>query len=247
VVSILRYSEICESNSRILNPLSESKLVELGRICCLSSGGRHLDLACGKGEMLCLFARDHGTRGLGIDIYPPFLAAAHARAAELGVQTSVAFREGDASKPGEIEPGFDIVSCIGATWIGAGLPATLDLMRRWAKPEGWILVGEVYWTQEPPPQVRLAQEARQSFSDLAGTLDRIEAAGLELVEMVLANSDDWDRYQASQWMAASDWLAANPNDLDADDVRRLTHERRRLYLTDLRRCMGWGVFVLRDR
>src|SRR6202022_3184736 len=100
---------------------------------------------------------------------------------------------------------------------------------------------------EPPAQVRQAQEATQSFADLAGTLDRFETAGLELVEMLVANADEWDRYQASQWLAASDWLAANREDPDAEVVRRMTDAWRRSYLMHLRRCMGWGVFVLRDR
>ena len=95
--------------------------------------------------------------------------------------------------------------------------------------------------------MRRAQETAQSFTDLAGALDRFEVAGLELVEMLLATTDEWDRYQASQWLAASDWLAASPEDPDAEDVRRMTDDWRRSYLTDLRRCMGWGVFVLRDR
>ena len=247
MVSIFRYSEISEANSRILNPLSHSKLVQLGEICRLTTGQRHLDLACGKGEMVCLFARDHGTLGLGIDIYPPFVAAARSRAVELGVEASVVFREGDAADPGEIEADLDLVSCIGATWIGGGLAGTLDLMRRWVRPGGWLLVGEVFWAQEPPPDVRRLHEGTQTFADLAGTLDCIEAAGLELVDMVLANTDDWDRYQASQWLAASDWLAANPGDPDAGEVREMTSFWRRSYLTDLRRCMGWGVFVVRDR
>jgi predicted ATP-grasp superfamily ATP-dependent carboligase len=100
----------------------------------------------------------------------------------------------------------------------------------------------VYWAEEPPATVRRSQEERRSFADLAGTLDRFDAAGLELVEMLLANSDDWDRYQASQWMAASDWVAAHPDDPDAGEVGRMTDEWRRSYVADLRRCMGWGVF-----
>jgi len=247
VVSIFRYSEISESNSRILNPLSEAKLDELGRICRLEPGQRQLDLACGKGEMLCRFALHHGVSGVGVDIYPPFVAAARARAAELGVEAAVTFREGDASEVGDIGEPFDVVSCIGATWIGGGLPGTLDLMQGAARPGAWLLVGEVFWVEEPPPAVRATQEATQSFADLAGTLEVIEAAGLELAEMVLANSDDWDRYQARQWLAASDWLAAHPDDPGAGEVRRMTDEWRRWYLADLRRCMGWGVFVLRDR
>jgi|SRR5579884_4122382 len=107
--------------------------------------------------------------------------------------------------------------------------------------------------------VRHRQEAQQTFCDLAGTLDRIEAAGLELVEivelvemvemveMVLASTDDWDRFQARQWLAVSDWPAAHPDDPDVAAVRTTSDGWRRSYLADLRRCTGWGVFVLRDR
>lgn len=246
MVDVFRYHEISESTSRILNPLSGPKLDELGRICRLHAGQRHLDLACGKGEMLCRYARDHHTVGVGIDIHPPFLDAARARARELGVDGRVRFQQGDAADPPEAAAGFDLVSCIGATWIGGGLAGTLDLMRRWARPGAWLLVGEVFWAEEPAPAVRTAQEAGQTFCDLGGTLDRIESAGLELVEMLLASTDDWDRYQARQWLAVSDWLAAHPDDPDASEVRALSDGWRRSYLTDLRRCMGWGVFVLRE-
>lgn len=247
VVSIFRYSEIAESNQRILNPLSEAKLDQLGHLSRLATGQRHLDLACGKGEMLCRYAADHGTLGVGIDLHPPFVAIARARAAELGVDGMVSFVEGDAAHAGDVGSDFDVVSCIGATWIGGGLDGTLELMRARARAGAWLLVGEVFWAAEPPPAVRIAQEATQSFANLAGTLDRFEAAGLELVEMVIANSDDWDRYRASQWLAASDWVAAHPDDPDAAEVARWTDEWRRSYLGSLRHCMGWGVFVLRDR
>lgn len=247
MVSIFRYSEISEAHQRILNPLSGAKLDELGRICRLGAGQRHLDLACGKGEMLCRYASDHGTVGVGVDLYPPFLATARARAVELGVDGSVRFVEADAADPGDVGEGFDVVSCIGATWIGGGLSGTLELMRRGARPGAWLLVGEVFWAAEPPDAVRREREATQTFADLAGTLDRFEAAGLEVVEMLLANTDEWDRYQASQWLAASDWVAAHPDDPDAAAVAAMTDGFRRSYLADLRSCMGWGVFVARDQ
>lgn len=246
VVSILRYHEISEAPSRILNPLSESKLDELGVICRLRAGQRQLDLACGKGEMLCRYARDHRTTGVGIDIHEPFLEAARARAKELGVEGQVRFLEGDAADPADAGDGFDIVSCIGATWIGGGLSGTLDLMRSRAHPDAWLLVGEPFWVEEPSAGAQAVEYAAETLH-LAEILDRIEAAGLELVEMVLASTDDWDRYSARQWLAVSDWLAAHPEDPDADEIRRLTAEVRRSYLADLRRCMGWGVFVARGR
>jgi SAM-dependent methyltransferase len=158
MVDVFRYHEISESNSRILNPLSEPKLDQLGRICRLHPGQRHLDLACGKGEMLCRFSRTHHTVGVGIDINRPFLDAARARARELEVDGRITLHHGDAADPEEVGDGFDIVSCIGATWVGGGLAGTLDLMRRRARPGAWLLVGEVFWAEEPPAQVRTGQE-----------------------------------------------------------------------------------------
>ena len=49
----LRQHEIAEANHRILNPFTDEKLMTLGTICGLQPGQRMLDLACGKGELLC--------------------------------------------------------------------------------------------------------------------------------------------------------------------------------------------------
>ncbi|MGP8222700.1 MAG: SAM-dependent methyltransferase, partial [Acidimicrobiales bacterium] len=96
MVNVFRYHEISESSHRILNPLSFDKVLLLGDICRIAKGTRLLDLACGKGEMLCIFARDLGACGVGIDIHAPHLADARARASELGVERAVTFIEGDA-------------------------------------------------------------------------------------------------------------------------------------------------------
>jgi SAM-dependent methyltransferase len=245
MVSIQRYHEISESSHRILNPLSIEKLLLLGEICGLHPGSTILDLASGKGEMLCRFAARHGASGVGVDNYAPFLAIARERAAELGVEERVRFVEGDAADPPGVEGRFDVVSCLGATWIGGGLAGTLALMRRWLAPRGWLVVGEVYWIAPPSASVRQRYEEGEGFADLAGTLDRCERAGLDLVEMVLASKDDWDRHSASQWLNVAQWLEANPDDPDAAEVRAGRDASRREYLAEERSVLGWGVFVLR--
>jgi hypothetical protein len=84
------------------------------------------------------------------------------------------------------------------------------------------------------------------FASLAGTLNRFEAAGMELVEMVLADGDSWDRYAAGQWFTIDEWLRAVPKDHpDAADMREFLDHHRRTHLTWTRRYMGWGIFVLR--
>jgi|HubBroStandDraft_1064217.scaffolds.fasta_scaffold11925_2 SAM-dependent methyltransferase len=245
LLSVHRYHEISESSHRILNPLPAGKLHLLGEICCAGATRTVLDLACGKGELLCTFAEHFGAGGVGIDIHLPFVEVARARAAELGVADAVSFVEGDAGRPQGLGDRFDVVCCIGATWIGGGLAGTVALMRERLAPGGWILVGEPYWTGPAPAVVRKRYEDGQTFADLAGTLDRFATAELDLVEMVLASLDDWDRYAASQWLNVSDWLAANPDDPDAAELRERRDASRRAYLARERGLLGWGVFVLR--
>jgi hypothetical protein len=111
-----------------------------------------------------------------------------------------------------------------------------------------LLVGEPYWMDELPPAAydALSDGDTEMFATLPGTLDRIEASGLELIEMVLADPHGWDRYEAMQWRAVSDWLRSNPDDPDAPDLRKWINDARRSYLTYGRRYLGWGVFVLRQ-
>ena len=244
----LRHHEIAETDHRILNPFSEAKLRLLGEVAEVRAGMRHLDLACGKGELLCRWAEWFGTSGVGVDLSAVFAGAARARSAELGVADRVEVIEGDAAAY-VAEPGaFDLVSCLGATWIGGGLAGTLALMRPALRPGGTMLVGEPYWIEPPPPEAIEAEGVGpDDFTSLAGTADRIADTGYELVEMVLASQDDWDRYEAVQWATITRWLAANPGDPDHAAMVAFRDRGRRTYLAWGRRYLGWGVFVVLPR
>ena len=244
---VLRFHEIAETRHRILNPLSKAKHDLLGEICAPRAGARHLDLACGKGELLCRWARGFGTVGVGVDVSEVFLAAAAERAAELGVTDAVTFVREDAARYEAELAAFDVVSCVGATWIGGGLTGTLELMAGPLAAGGVLLVGEPFWIDPPPAEVRAAMEEEGDYVDLAGTLDRIEDAGWELVEMVASSGDDWDRYVAAQWWTLRDWLRAHPDDPDHDTFAAWLDASRRAYLAHERRYLGWAVFVLRAR
>jgi SAM-dependent methyltransferase len=100
--------------------------------------------------MLSTWARDYQVTGLGVDLSPDFVASAQARAEELGVGDAVRFVEADASGYVAEEP-VDVAACVGATWIGGGVPGTLDLLSQSLRPGGMLLVGEPYWRTVPTP------------------------------------------------------------------------------------------------
>lgn len=243
----LEFHQIAERHHRIMNPFSEAKLLQVGEICRLAQGMRQLDLACGKGEMLCRYAQTFGISGIGVDYFQAFLDHAAARASDLGVSDRLMWVQGDAGVY-RAEPGaFDIVSCIGATWIGGDISGTIKLMLPALKSGGFLLVGEPFWAEDTPDEAYAAWNMKKGeYVTLAGTLDRIEAAGATLVEMVLSEQSDWDRYEAMQWFAVDDYLRARPDDADAQGAHAWKAEQKRAYLRYARRCFGWGVFVLRS-
>jgi SAM-dependent methyltransferase len=242
----LRLHEIAEAHHRILNPFTDDKLDLLGEICRISPGSRQLDLACGKGEMLTLWAARYGLHGVGVDISKIFLAAARERAEELNVAAQIRFVESDAASYEDNPRSYDLVSCMGATWIGDGLAGTLDIMRRHLRPGGLAVVGECYWTSPPPPEAyESLQVSENAFTTLSGTAERCADAGFELVEMVMSNLDSWDRYVASQWWTISAWLRDNPDDVDVPAMRQFLTRARTSHLEYGRQYMGWGAFVLR--
>ena len=110
-VNTLQQHEISESSHRILNAFTDEKLMLLGEICRLRPGQQQLDLASGKGEMLCRWAERFGTGGLGVDISDVFVPAARARATELGVDDRVRFVHADASTFVAEPAAYDVVSC----------------------------------------------------------------------------------------------------------------------------------------
>jgi SAM-dependent methyltransferase len=244
----LRQHEIAEAGHRILDPFVEAQLRLLGEICGVDPRTRVLDLACGKGELLCRWAEWFGAGGVGVDLSAVFSAAAGERARELGVADRVEIVQGDAAAYAADAGAFDVASCLGATWIGGGLAGTVALLRPAVREGGYLLVGEPYWVDPPPAEaVRAYGFAPDDYVSLEGTAERLDATGLELVEMVLANPDTWDRYEASQWQTVTAWLAANHDDVDDETMRRFRDDNRRTYLRWGRRYLGWGVFVTRPR
>src|SRR5688572_12307559 len=118
----LRFYEISHAHLRILNPFTLEKLMLVADICNLRPGLGHLDLACGKGEMLCQWSSRFGIHGVGVDSGGVFLADAQRRSVDMEVDDRVRFEVAEAAeylkRNKEV---FDVVSCIGATWIGGGL------------------------------------------------------------------------------------------------------------------------------
>lgn len=246
---------IRESGSRIINPLDESQLDSLGRKLRLNPGAEILDLACGKGEMLCTWARDYGYTGTGIDLSSHFIADAKARAVELGVFSQAQFRQVDAA--GHVaETPVDVASCLGASWIGGGpswqerVGGTLELLQQSLKPDGLALLGEPYWRSAPPHQEAVEAcyaTSAEDFPSMEELLDHLDELGYDLVETCLATPESLDGYFGAHWLSVRRWLNDHPDDEFAEDFQKELATKPRGHMLYQRKYLGWGVLVLMKR
>jgi hypothetical protein len=87
------------------------------------------------------------------------------------------------------------------------------------------------------------EERDEPFTTLEGTVTIFEASGLPVVSVLASSDDDWDRYETQHWDAVERWLAENPDDPDAPEIRARHEHWKRTYLRHGREYLGWAIFA----
>jgi hypothetical protein len=105
-------------------------------------------------------------------------------------------------------------------------------------------VGEPFWRESPLP-AGFELEEGEDFVTLPETVALIESTGVEVVNLIAASQDDWDRYDSLHWLALAEWLEANPDAPEAEEFRERGRHYKERYLRWIRDLMGWAIFVCR--
>lgn len=242
-----KYFDITHREHVLCDPMSVEKFEELIALLRLEPGAKVLEIATGKGEFIIRLAEQYGIEGIGVDISPYHIADAEKKCKERVPDARLTFRvmDGAEYKPDQPEC-FDLVACIGASWIYGGHKETLKALKEIAAPRSWIVVGEPYWRQEPPAEYLAAIGMdRGSFGTHYENAKAGQELGLELVYTLVSNPDDWDRYEGLQWYAATEWATEHPDDPDAEEVLKRVRENRANYLRWGRDTIGWSIYVFK--
>ena len=241
-----KYYAITHRDHAVLNPTSPAKLDELAQLFDLRANASVLDIACGKGEVLLHVLERYRCAGVGVDLSPYFIRDARERALARLPRAKIELREGDGAAYDGARESFDLVMCLGASWIWQGHRGTLTALARWAKPGGLVLAGEPFWAREPEADYLAAIECTR---EMFGTHEANVRCGVELgltpLHAMVSNGDDRDRYEGLQWRAAETWADANPDDPDRSEVLTQCRRYRDAYLRSGRDTLGWALYLFR--
>ena len=229
-----------------MNPLDARLVAGVLARLTPGAGSRALDVGCGKAELLLALAERFGVHGVGVDVNAAFLAEARTRAAERGVTELIELHELDARRFRTPPESFDLGACIGATHAYGGVRETLAALGALVRPGGHVLLGEGYWRRDPDPAYLDALgAAREDFVDHEGNVALGRAAGLTPIEAHASTLDDWDRYEELYADSVERFVAAHPDDPDADAMRTRIRRWRGIYATWGRETLGFGLYVFR--
>ncbi|MCP4357169.1 MAG: class I SAM-dependent methyltransferase [Chloroflexi bacterium] len=242
-----KYFDITHKEHIICNPTNLDKFQHLISMLRLPPTANVLELATGKGEFIIRLAEQYAISGIGVDISPYCIRDAKTKLAQRAPTANITFLEmgGADYQPDKLES-FDLTACIGASWIFDGHQGTLAALKKMTKPNGWIIVGEPHWLQEPAPDyLTAANVTKDSFDTHYENILTGEALGLTPMYTIVSSYDDWDRYEGLQWYAAENYALSHPKDPDLPELTERVHAYRREYLQWGRDTLGWALYLFR--
>ena len=228
-------SRIAHGQLRLWNPLSEETLDEAIALLEPPPGGRVLDVACGRAEVLRRVADRLHVEATGYDS-----DAALIEAGPPGLDLQV--RDSPPDGP------FDVVLCIAASHALGGFPDALGALSELVRPGGEVLLGEGYWRQPPSAEYldALGGASADELPDLSGLMRASEQAGLTPLHSSVASEADWDRYEWRLILNAERWAAAHADDPGAEVLReRARRARERMTMPGGRETLGFALVLLR--
>jgi SAM-dependent methyltransferase len=240
-MKFLDLMNIAEQHIDLVNPTTPAKILTVGRALGLTPGHSVIDFGCGYGAVLALWSQHYGISGLGIDIRPHACARAEQTLQARGHADRVQIVCHNAADYAFVPHTYDVAACIGATFIWNTFSECLRRLKRAARPNGHIVVGELYWrTPTVPPEFARDKPNIHTEAEL---LDLARAESLDLTYLVRSSQDDWDHYQSENWRGLTDWLHANPDHPERAAV--LTHLRQTQdeYLRYGRHHYGWAIYI----
>jgi len=241
-MNFLDFKDIAERDMELINPVSAEKVVEIGRLAGLAPGKQVIDFGCGYAEALVLWAERFGSGGVGIDLRPRAVQRARDKISAHNLEKRIEIFEGKGADYQYPPHSFHLAACIGASFVWGDYRQALQALKGAILPEGRIVIGEPYWLKDNiPPE--FAQSYLMIHSEVK-LLEITRQCGLEVAYVLRASLQDWDRYEAGNWLGLLRWIDENPEHAERQQVIDHLHESQEEYFRYGREYFGWAMYLL---
>jgi cyclopropane fatty-acyl-phospholipid synthase-like methyltransferase len=225
------------------SPLSVGKANHLIQQLHLRPGSRVLDVGCGDGEFLVRVAERYGAEGLGLDLDGAAIERARKNAGQRA-GAAVNFAVHDAARFEGEKESYDLIVCIGAEFIFGGYEGALRTLRTWLAPDGSLLIGTIYWKQEPAPEYLQLLGGENLYFDHHKTVELAMQQGFVPLYICRSSDDEWDDFE-SQFSARKYQEALRLPPGEAKERIAKIKEWQMGYLKWGVHTMGFGFYLLR--
>lgn len=194
-------------------PLSAEKANRLVEQLKLDSNCYALDIGCGEGEFLIRVAEQYGITGVGVDRNLELIALAKQKAEKRLPSTTLSFVCQDAQSFNWEAHKANLIICIGSEFILGGYRQSLQLFSHYLVNSGSLMIGTVFWKQEPSPEYLSLMGGENPHFDYITTVDIALEEGFIPLYLCRSSEDEWDDFESKH--AQKRYLAAMEN---ADDT-----------------------------
>ena len=230
--------EALHHGMRICNPMTGTNLGDTIAVVAPRDGDTVLDIACGHGELLVRLAERWSIDGIGVDRSPWVLVRAAKGAALRSLRGSLTWWLGDAAGLAS-DRTWDVVTCLGASWIWDGFAGTVEAMAARTKPGGRIAFGELQLNDGGDAAVDA--EAYGVVLTREDQLAVLERHGIEPIAEIVTTRDSWDDYDQRTEASADAYAVRYPG----EEAERFRCEQKewRMQHDDDKRYLSWTVWV----
>ena len=231
----------CQESDYLISMTPLDRIVAVGHHLGLGPGRRVLDLCCGYGEMLKIWAEAFGISGTGVDRDETFIAAGRERLRAAGLADRVSLALQDVTTYRDETP-YDVACISGVGGLFGGFRGNIRALEPYVKPGGRLVVGEPYLRRKPAPPELLAYEGDLYILEELYAICR--ECGYYLIHMAGGTVQEWERYVT--WSARRDvaWLRAHPDHPDLAARKARLDRWYEMYFRYRRDYEGWALFVL---
>ncbi|MGI9274069.1 MAG: MerR family transcriptional regulator [Endozoicomonas sp.] len=154
-----------------------------------------LDIGCGTGASSLVLAQHRQADIVALDNDAISLKTLEARVERLSPGGSIEICCASMFSPPFGDAAFDLLWCEGSVYI-MGFHKALKQWRNLIKPGGYLMVSDLVWTQNQPPE-EIKHFWSKEYPDMTGIQDRLRQAeelGYVVIDHFLQGQEAWDNY-----------------------------------------------------